>query len=80
MSVKKDHSAKNAMKALYLKKYEIDKDFAFKVPRLKVDIEAYLHRILGSVEEAFEMAKVVKYKGHELKWASAEKELKDDQV
>ena len=70
--IKRDHSAKNALKILYQKKYELDKDNEFKVPRLKVDIEAYLHRLLDAVEGAFETGSVVKYSGHELRWITKE--------
>ena len=68
MAIKKNHSHKNAIKQLYQKKYELDKDFKFKVPRLKTDLHAYLHRLLNAVEEAFETSRVVKYKGHELRF------------
>lgn len=68
MTVKRDHSAKNAIKNLYLKKYELDKRNSFKVPRLKTDIEAYLHLLLNALEDAFDEGKVVKYKGHDLRW------------
>jgi hypothetical protein len=68
--LRKDHSAKNAIKNLYLKKYALDKDNSFKIPRLKTDIEAYLHRLLDAVDAAFDEGVVVKYKGHELKWPS----------
>lgn len=78
MTIRKDHSAKNAVKILYSKKYELDKDFEFRVPKLKTDIEAYLHRLLDAVEEAFTEAKVVKYSGHELRWITKEKEETDD--
>ena len=77
--IRKDHSAKNAIKNLYLKKYHLDKQNAFKVPRLKTDIEAYLHLLLDAVDNAFEEANVVKYSGHELKWPSrTEKDETDD--
>jgi len=80
MSIKKDHSAKNAMKHLYMRKYNLDKNWDFKVPRLKTDIEAYLHLLLDSIEEAFEIGKVVKYSGHELKWSTYKdgKEIDND--
>jgi len=77
MTIKQDHSPKNAMKILYTKKYQLDKDFGFRVPKLKVDLEAYLHRLLDSVEEAFETANIVKYSGHTLKWGNVEKETDD---
>lgn len=77
MTIRKDHSAKNAMKNLYLKKYELDKRNSFKVPRLKTDIEAYLHLLLTAVEEAFEEGNVVKYSGHELKWSTSKDESDD---
>ena len=64
----KDHSAKNAIKNLYKKKYEIDKQNSFRIPKLKTDIEAYLHLLIDAVDAAFEEGNVVKYKGHELKW------------
>ena len=68
MTIRKDHSGKKAMKHLYMRKYNLDKNWDFKVPRLKVDIEAYLHILLDSIEEAFEIGNVVKYSGHELNW------------
>jgi len=79
--MRKNHSSKNAMRMLYQKKYELDKDFDFRVPRLKPDLHAYLHRLLNAVEEAFVTANVTKIKGHELKFPSDrvyEKEGKDD--
>jgi hypothetical protein len=76
--IRKDHSAKNAIKQLYQKKYELDKRHDFRVPKLKTDIEAYLHLLLDSVDEAFDTANVVRYKGHELKWASQIKEDDND--
>lgn len=77
--IRKDYSAKNAIKNLYLKKYALDKDFEFRIPRLKVDMEAYLNRLLQAVEEAFEEGNVVKYSGHELKWPTRnDKEETDD--
>lgn len=77
--IRKDYSAKNAIKNLYLKKYALDKDFEFRIPRLKVDMEAYLHRLLQAVDEAFEEGKVVKYSGHEIKWPTRnDKEETDD--
>jgi len=78
MGIRKDHSAKNAIRHLYQKKYELDKNWEFKVPRLKTDIEAYLHILLDSVEEAFEIGKIVKYKGHTLRWLSQTKEDDND--
>ena len=68
--LKKDHAAKNAIRTLYLSKYALDKTYEFKIPRLKVDQEAYLHRLLDMLDEAFETGNVVKYKGHVLKWFS----------
>jgi len=66
---RQDHSNKNALRQLYQRKYELDKDFSFKVPRLKTDLHAYLHRLLNAVEEAFTTSNdVVKYKGHELRF------------
>jgi hypothetical protein len=70
VTIKRDHSAKNAIKNLYLKKYSLDKQFQFKIPRLKLDMEAYLNILLRIVDEAFDEGVVVKYKGHELKWPS----------
>jgi len=78
MSIRKDHSAKNAIKQLYQKKYELDKRYDFRIPKLKTDIEAYLHILLDSVDDAFEIGKIVKYTGHELKWASQIKEEDND--
>lgn len=79
MTIKRDHSAKNAIKNLYLKKYALDKDNSFKIPRLKTDIEAYLHRLLNVVEDAFKEGAVVKYKGHEVKWPTrSDKDETDD--
>lgn len=79
--IKKDHSAKNAIKNLYLRKYAIDKQNSFRVPRLKVDLEAYLHLLLDALEVAFEEGNVIKYSGHELKWPSRnDKEESDDQI
>jgi hypothetical protein len=79
--IKKDYSAKNAIKNLYLRKYQIDKQNSFKVPRLKIDIEAYLHLLLDAVENAFEEGNVIKYSGHELKWPSrTDKEDVDDNI
>ena len=77
--IRKDYSAKNAIKNLYLKKYALDKDFEFRIPRLKLDLEAYLNRLLRAVDEAFEEGNVVKYSGHELKWPTRnDKEDIDD--
>ena len=70
MTVKRDHAAKNAVTTLYLKKYALDKTYAFKIPRLKVDLEAYLNRLLAVLDEAFEIGNVVKYSGHIMKWPS----------
>ena len=80
MAVHKDYSAKNAIKNLYLKKYGLDKQFEFRLPRLKLDMEAYLNILLKIVGEAFDEGAVVKYKGHELKWPSRNdnKEETDD--
>ena len=79
--IKKDYSAKNAIKNLYLRKYQIDKQNSFKVPRLKTDIEAYLHLLLDAVEGAFEEGNVIKYSGHELKWPSRnDKDETDDNI
>jgi hypothetical protein len=79
MTIKKDHSSKNAIKNLYSGKYLLDKDFEFRIPKLKTDVEAYLHRLLNLVEAAFDEGNVVKYKGHELTWASrTNKEETDD--
>ena len=51
------------------------------MPRLKVDLEAYLHLLLDAVEGAFEEGNVIKYSGHELKWPSRnDKEETDDQI
>ena len=75
----KDHSAKNAIKNLYKRKYEIDKQNSFRIPKLKTDIEAYLHLLLDAVNAAFDEGNVVKYKGHELKWyVRQDKEEMDD--
>ena len=70
MTVHQDHSAKNAIRTLYLSKYMLDKTYEFKIPRLKVDLEAYLHRVLDLLDTAFEIGNVVKYSGHVLKWPS----------
>ena len=81
MSVKTDHSAKNAMRALYLKKYELDRRHDFRLPRLKVDVDAYLNILLQAVDAAFDEANVVKFKGHTLSHrgkAEAEKDELDD--
>jgi len=75
----KDHSAKNAIKNLYKRKYQIDKQNSFRIPKLKTDIEAYLHLLIDAVEAAFKEGNVVKYKGHELKWYTrTDKEDIDD--
>ncbi|MBC8554981.1 MAG: hypothetical protein H8D23_35660 [Candidatus Brocadiales bacterium] len=66
--IRKDHSAKNAIKNLYLKKYALDKDNEFRIPRLKLDLEAYINRLLRAIDEAFDEGNVVKYTGHEVKW------------
>jgi hypothetical protein len=77
--LRKDHSAKNAIKNLYLKKYALDKQFEFRIPRLKLDIEAYLNVLLRIMDEAFDEGAVVKYKGHELKWPTrSDKEETDE--
>lgn len=76
--IRKDHSTKNAVKNMYYKKYQLDKDFGFKVPRLKTDLEAYLHRLLNAVEEALDEAKVTKYKGHQLTWPTYADNSKKD--
>lgn len=68
--IRQDHSFKNAITKLYKRKYEIDKQNSFRIPKLKTDIEAYLHLLLDAVEVAFTDANVVKYKGHELTWYS----------
>ena len=66
----KDNAAKNAIRTLYLKKYALDKLYEFRIPRLKLDLEAYLHRILDMIDAAFETGNVTKYSGHNMKWPS----------
>lgn len=56
---------RNAIYTLYSEKYELDKQFSFRWPRLKDDLEAYLNAILVSVDNAFNEAQVPKIKGHE---------------
>ena len=71
-------AGKNAMRTLYLSKYALDKTYEFKIPRLKVDQEAYLHRLLDMLDEAFETGNVVKYEGHVMRWPS--KNDKEDDI
>ena len=74
----KDHAGKNAIRTLYLSKYALDKTYEFKIPRLKVDQEAYLHRLLDMLDEAFTTGEVVKYSGHIMRWPS--KNDKEDDI
>ena len=79
MGIRKDYTAKNALKNLYQRKYAIDKQNSFKISKLKTDVEAYLHLLLDALEEAFDEGNIVRYSGHELKWQRRnEKEESDD--
>jgi len=59
---KKEH---NAIKYLYQRKYDLDKQFSFTWPKKKEDFEAYLNIILHVLDEAFTIADHPRIKGHE---------------
>lgn len=54
----------NAIRFLYEKKYELDKQFGFRWPRLKEDIEAYANILMNTVEQAVDMANHPRIIGH----------------
>jgi len=58
---KKDHAA---IQELYKKLYNLDKQFDFRWPRLKDDLEAYLNILLVIVNDALKKANVKRVVGH----------------
>jgi len=55
----------NAIKYMYERKYELDKQFEFTWPKRKDDFEAYLNILLNVLDEAFNIAEQPRIKGHE---------------
>ena len=74
--MQRDYSKHNALKILYQKKYELDKQWDFKYPRLKNDLEAYVNVLAQIIEEAFETGQINKIKGHEMRYRKRDE--KDD--
>lgn len=54
----------NAIKEFYRKKYELDKHWGFRWPRLKNDVEAYLNYLLQITDELVDNSSVPRVKGH----------------
>ena len=55
----------NAIKYMYERKYELDKQFEFTWPKRKDDFEAYLNILLNVLDEAFNIAEQPRIKGHD---------------
>ncbi|MCF8012496.1 MAG: hypothetical protein K9L56_14585 [Clostridiales bacterium] len=49
---------------MYNEKYELDKRFSFRWPRLKKDLEAYLNQLLQIVDRSIETSEYPRVKGH----------------
>jgi len=58
---KKEH---NAIKFLYEKKYEVDKQFRFTWPILKTDVEAYANILMNTIDKAVDIAEHPRIEGH----------------
>jgi len=58
---KKEH---NAIKFLYEKKYEVDKQFGFTWPILKTDVEAYANILMNTIDKTVDMAEHPRIEGH----------------
>ena len=59
--------AYNAVKVMYSKTYELDKEFNFRIPQTKKDLQVYVNKLRAILEEAFDTAQVNKMVGHEIK-------------
>lgn len=66
-------SAYNAVKIMYNKTYELDKEFNFRIPQTKKELQVYVNKLRAILEEAFDTAQVNKMAGHEIKEATEEK-------
>jgi hypothetical protein len=63
------HKNYNAIKTLYDKIYNLDRQWEFKHPSTmkKLDLQAYMNVLLQAINEAIDTAKISRIKGHELK-------------
>ena len=54
-----------AMRILYSKIYDLDKEFSFRLPQKKADMQKYTTKMRNIVEEALDIADISKIVGHE---------------
>jgi len=56
-----------AMRRLYDRVYELDKEFSFRSPDKKAELQWYYNKVHSHLWDAFEEAGVSKVHGHEVK-------------